>query len=130
MPSALLRDAPAGSTQLLVGIASGFVPGAMALAPSSRLTRRPPSPAAAPRGRPCHSLGPGSSLSSWAAALAPSKPLACPPKVAPRLRICAPNRSQVQDDPVPIESAALCREGLMLHLQARAGVGGGVKGGR
>ena len=36
MPSALLRDAPAGSTQLLVGIASGFVPGAMALVQAAR----------------------------------------------------------------------------------------------
>ena len=27
--------------------------------PSSRLTWRPPSPAAAPRGHPCHSHGPG-----------------------------------------------------------------------
>jgi hypothetical protein len=58
VPSALLRDAPEGSTQLLVGIASGFVPGAMAL---------------------------------------------------------------VQDNLVPISSASLCREGLMLHLQARIG---------
>ena len=58
VPSALLRDAPEGSTQLLVGIASGFVPGAMAL---------------------------------------------------------------VQDNLVPISSASLCREGLVLHLQARIG---------
>ena len=36
VPSALLRDAPAGSTQLLVGIASGFVPGAMALVQAAR----------------------------------------------------------------------------------------------
>ena len=33
--------------------------GRLPLVPSSRLTRRPPSPAAAPRGYPCHSHGPG-----------------------------------------------------------------------
>ena len=42
--------------------------------PSSRLTRRPPSPAAAPHGHPCHSHGPGRSPSSCAVASAPSKP--------------------------------------------------------
>ena len=60
--------------------------------PSRRLTRRPPSPAAAPHGQPCHSHGPGRlptcwavapALSSWAAALAPSKPPVRPPKASP-----------------------------------------------
>jgi hypothetical protein len=60
------------------------------MVPSSRLTRRPPSPAAAPRGRPCHSHGPGRFPSSWAATPAPSKPPASPPVAAPRLKICAP----------------------------------------
>ena len=70
--------------------------GAISYVPSSRLTRRPPSPAAAPRGHPCHGHGPGRFLSSWAVAPAPSKPPASPPKAAPRLRICAPTRLQVQ----------------------------------
>ena len=63
--------------------------------PSSRLTRRPPSPAAAPRGRSCHSHGPGRFPFSWAVAPAASRPPASPPVVLPRLRICAPTRSQV-----------------------------------
>ena len=62
---------------------------------SSRLTRRPLSPAGAPHGHSCHRHGPGRSHSSWAVAPAPSKPPASPPVAAPRLRICAPTRSQV-----------------------------------
>ena len=60
--------------------------------PSAGLTRRPPSPEAAPHGRPCHSHGPVRFPSSWAVAPAPSKPPASPPVAAPRLRICAPTR--------------------------------------
>ena len=52
-------------------------------APSSRLTRRPPSPAAAPHGHPCHSHGPGRSPASWPVAPVPSNPQARPPKAAP-----------------------------------------------
>ena len=63
---------------------------------SSRLTRRPPSAAVAPHGHPCHSHGPGCSPSSWAAPPAPSKPPASPAVALPRLRICAPTRSQVR----------------------------------
>ena len=60
---------------------------------SSGLTRRPPSPAAAPRGHSCHSHGPGRSpVSSWAVVPAPSKPPASPPKALPGLRTCAPTR--------------------------------------
>jgi len=60
--------------------------------PSSRLTRRPPSPAVAPHGQPCHSHGPGRfptswaaapALSPWAAAPVPSKPPGSPRKAAP-----------------------------------------------
>jgi Gtp-binding protein of the ras superfamily involved in termination of M-phase len=56
---------------------------------SSRLTRRPPSAAAALHGHPCHSHWPGRFPSSWAVAPAPSKPPASPSVAAPRLRICA-----------------------------------------
>ena len=62
---------------------------------SSRLTRRPLSPAGAPHGHSCHRHGPGRSHSSWAVAPAPSKPPASPPVTLPRLRTCAPTRSQV-----------------------------------
>ena len=65
-------------------------------APSSRLTRRPPSPAAAPHGHPCHSYGPGRSPSSCAVASAPSKPPASPLKAAPRLTICAPETDHLR----------------------------------
>ena len=54
---------------------------------SSRLTRRPPSPAAAPHGHPCHSHGPARFPSSWAVAPAPSKPPTSHPVALPRLRI-------------------------------------------
>jgi hypothetical protein len=53
---------------------------------SSRLTRRPPSPAAAPRPLLCHSHGTGRYISSWAVSPAPSKPPASPPVAAP---VCA-----------------------------------------
>ena len=66
------------------------------LVPSSGLTRRPPSAAAAPHCHSCHSHGPGRFPSSWAVASAPLKPPASPPVAAPRLRICAPTRVQVR----------------------------------
>ena len=53
----------------------------------------------APRGYPCHSHGPGRFPSSWAMAPAPSKPPASPSRAAPRLRTCAPTRSQVRARP-------------------------------
>ena len=63
--------------------AAGRQGGPQAAVPSSRLTRRSPSPAAAPHGHPCHGHGPGRSPFSWAVVPAPSKPPASPPEAAP-----------------------------------------------
>ena len=69
--------------------------GAAPVVPSSRPTRRPPSPAAAFHGHPCHSHGPGR-FPSPRQRPQPLRTTASPPKAAPRLRICAPTRAQVQ----------------------------------
>ena len=77
----------------------------------SGLRSRPPSAAAAPHGHSCHSHGPGRFPSSWAVAPTPSKPPDSPQVAAPRLRICALNRSQVHQVGADTARAAGSRAG-------------------
>ena len=62
---------------------------------------------------------------SWAAAPTPSKPPASPPVAAPRLRICAPTRSQVQHAGLPTQ----VERRTELASSLGSGLGSGLRSG-